>query len=157
MANNSVRNAMEMLDPRQRRYVLQATVGRMSRAAAANDAGFSNPPKSPVVVQAMAVMQDAIASELTIDLDFLQRGMYDAVQMARANGEAMTMIAGYREMGKLAGHYVEKKQIDVNVKHLTEEQLHELTDEELDGLIERAEAIELRKNEKGEFEVPGTS
>jgi histidyl-tRNA synthetase len=155
LANDaSVNHALDVLDLRERRFVLQATIGRLSQSAAAADAGFKAAPKSKAVTYALQVVQTTMAKELSIDADFVQRGFFDAVQMARTNGEPMTMIAGYREMGKLAGLYVEKKEINVNVRHLTDDQLHELTDDELDNMITRADAIELEKNERGEFEVP---
>ena len=154
MQSQPVAHALDLLDPRERRYVLQVTLGRLSKAAAANDAGFKNAPQGQAVQVAVSIIQREMAKELNIDLNFVQRGIFDAVEMARSQGEPMTMIAGYREMGKLSGLYVEKKEIDVNVKYLTQEQLQELPENELDLLIKRADAIELEKNEAGEFVVP---
>lgn len=154
LQSNSVAHALDLLDPRERRYVLQVTLGRLSKAAAANDAGYKNAPQGKSVQTAVAIIQKEMAKELGIDLDFVQRGIFEAVEMARSQGEPMTMIAGYREMGKLSGLYVEKKEIDVSVKYLTQEQLQELPEAELDALIKRADAIELEQNEAGEFTIP---
>jgi formiminotetrahydrofolate cyclodeaminase len=55
----------------------------------------------------------------------------------------MSMIAGYREQAKLAGLMIEKKQVDVNVKHISEEDLAEMSEDELNQLIDKADAIEL--------------
>ncbi len=154
LANERVNHVLELLDPRERRYVLQITIGMMPKSRAANDAGFKSPPKSRAVLQATQVLHIEMARELVIDLDYINKGIVEAIHMAHSASEPMTMIAGYRELGKLAGMYIEKKEINVNVKHLTEEELHELDDAELDEMIERADAIELRKNDRGEFEVP---
>jgi hypothetical protein len=154
LQSNSVAHALDLLDPRERRYVLQVTLGRLSKAAAANDAGYKSAPHGQVVQTAVAIIQKEMAKVLSIDLDFVQRGIFDAVEMARSQGEPMTMIAGYREMGKLSGLYIEKKEIDVNVRYLTQEQLQELPERELNALIEKADAIDLEQNEHGEFVVP---
>jgi histidyl-tRNA synthetase len=155
LQQDTVNHALDLLNQRERRYVLQVTIGRMSQSRAANDAGFKSPPKSMPVRHALNVINTEIAKKLDISLDYIQKGMLEAVQMARSNGEPMVMIAGYREMGKLAGMYIEKKEIEVKIRHLTEEQLQELTNEELDSLIEDADSIELTKNERGEFELEG--
>ena len=157
LQQDSVNHALDLLGPRERRYVLQTTIGRMSPSSAAADAGFKAPPKSLSVRHALSVINTEIAKKLDVSLDYIQKGMLEAVQMARHNGEPMTMIAGYREMGKLAGMYIERKELKVEIKHLTEEQLHELTDTELDSLIEHADSIELKKNERGEFELEGST
>ena len=156
LANQRVNHVLELLDPRERRYVLQVTIGRMPKSSAAKDAGFKTAPKSKAVNAAIQVMHVEMARELVIDLDYINKGIVEAIHMANLQGEPATMIAGYRELGKLGGMYVEKKEISVNVKHLTEEELQELDDAELDELIERADAIELQKNERGEFTIPGT-
>lgn len=150
----SVNHALDLLDPRERRYVLQVTMGRLSAAAAANDAGYKNAPQNKKVLAAMRIIQTEMAKVLNVDLDFIQRGIFEAVEIARSNADPGNMIAGYREMGKLTGLYVEKKEINVNVKYLTEEELQDLSEEELDMLIAKADAIELTKNERGEFEIP---
>jgi hypothetical protein len=154
LQSSAVAHALDLLDPRERRYVLQVTLGRLSKAAAANDAGYKNAPKSQVVQAAVQLIQTEMSRVLNIDLDFVQKGLLEAVEIARSQGEPATMIAGYREMGKLGGLYVEKKEVDVSVRYLTQEQLQELPEAELDHLIKRADAIELEQNEAGEFEVP---
>lgn len=154
LQRDTVQQALDFLNSRERRYVLQTTVGRMPPSAAANDAGYKAPPKSQKVRHALNIINGEIAKTLDINLDFIQKGMLDAVQIARSKGEPMAMIAGYREMGKLTGMYVEKKEIDVNIRYLTEAQLQELSDKELDVLIERSDALELKKNDRGEFELP---
>jgi hypothetical protein len=154
LQRSTVQQALDFLNPRERRFVLQSTVGRMPPSSAAADAGYKAPPKSKTVRYALSIINGEIAKTLDIDLDFIQKGMLDAVQIAREKGEPMAMIAGYREMGKLSGMYIEKKEIDVNVRYLTEAQLHELSDEEIDALIEKSDALELKKNDRGEFELP---
>ena len=145
--NESVNFVLETLNIRERRYVLQATIGRMSQSEAANDAGFANPPKGLAVTNAINVLQHEMAKELNIDFNHVTRGLQDAIEIARSKGDAMPMISGYKEQGKLAGLYIEKKQIDVNIRHISEEDLSTLSEDELNELIDQAEAIELGPTE----------
>ena len=64
-----VNHALDVLDIRERRFVLQATIGRMSQSAAAADAGFKAAPKSRAVTYALQVIQTAMSRDLVIDMD----------------------------------------------------------------------------------------
>jgi hypothetical protein len=143
LQSQDVNHALETLNPRERRYVLQVTLGRMSKAEAANDSGFAAPPTGLAVTNAVAVIQRKMSEALVIDFNHVAVGLQDAIELARAKGEPMSMIAGYREQAKLAGLMIEKKQVDVNVKHISEEDLAEMSEDELNQLIDKADAIEL--------------
>lgn len=79
-------------------------------------------------------------SQLTRDDVLL--GLKDSIEMARLMSEPATMIAGWREIGKMCGFY-EPKKIDLNVSvngSLILENMNKMSDEELLKIIHDAEA-----------------
>lgn len=60
-------------------------------------------------------------------------GFLEAIEMAKVMAEPMTMIAGWREVGKMCGYYEPTKHVvDVNVAgELTMRQMTEMSDAEL--------------------------
>jgi len=65
-------------------------------------------------------------------------GLIESIDMARMMAEPMTMIAGWREIGKALGLYEpEKKSIDLTVNQARlRSQYEALSDEELLDIIE---------------------
>ena len=70
----------------------------------------------------------------------VMEGFIEAIEMAKLMAEPMTMISGWREVGKMCGYYEPTKiAVDVNVKgDLTVRQLTSMTDAELLKLINGA-------------------
>ncbi len=122
---------MDALDVRQRRFVILATTGQRSPTAAAQDAGFSTIPKSIKIRAAITAITVELERELIIDKGYIQRGFKEAVEMARGNGEAATMIAGLREMAKLEALYDVKPEIRINIEKLTLSNIHTMTTKQL--------------------------
>ena len=119
----AVHNALNKLTTRQRAFVLGVMVAGLSMSAAAVQAGYSNGNhaavlmKNPNVVHAITVMQQEYSKRLELTIEDVQQGMLDAIDVARATDNAVGMIAGWREIGKLIGAYTEKKEIKVSFDH----------------------------------------
>jgi phage terminase small subunit len=135
----TVHAALALLTSKQRVFVLGIMVSGLSNSAAAREAGFASGNhasvlmKNPNVVNAIAAMQLEYASKLEMDVENVKEGMLDAIDVARATNNAMAMIAGWREIGKLIGVYVEpEKNININVndmdslENVSTERLYEL-------------------------------
>ena len=134
--------------------MLQATIGRLPKSAAADEAGFANPPKNFKVRNAINIIELEMAKIMEVDFNHIVVGLQDAIEMARMLGEPATMISGYREQGKLAGLYVDRKEIDITHRRVFQhEELLEMTDEEIEQLIDDADSIELIPNESGVYEA----
>jgi phage terminase small subunit len=115
----AVHNALNALTTRQRAFVLGVMVSGLSMSAAAVEAGYSSGDqaqalmRNPNVVEAIRVMQLEYSKALDMTMADVQQGMLDAIDLARNTDNAMAMIAGWREIGKLIGVYVEKKEVKV--------------------------------------------
>jgi phage terminase small subunit len=84
-------------------------------------------------------------------------GLLEGIEMARLLAEPSSMIAGWREIGKLCGFYEPiQKRIDVNLTgNLVLDRLNRLSDAELlkliqDGVKEEVKAIDEAENEEEE-------
>jgi phage terminase small subunit len=121
----AVHASLALLTSKQRIFVLGIMVSGLSNSAAAKEAGFASGNhasillKNPNVVNAIAAMQLEYSRKLELDIEDVKEGMLDAIDVGRATNNAMAMIAGWREIGKLIGSYVEpEKNININVNDM---------------------------------------
>lgn len=73
----------------------------------------------------------------------VMNGLKDAIDMAKLMSEPATMIAGWREIGKLCGYY-ESKKIDLNVSvngTVMLDRMNKMSDAELIKIINEASAL----------------
>jgi phage terminase small subunit len=116
----AVHEALNKLTTRQRAFVLGVMVAGLSMSAAAVQAGYSTGShatilmNNPNVVQAITVMQQEYSRRMELTIEDVQQGMLDAIDVARATDNANAMVAGWREIGKMIGAYVEKKEIKIS-------------------------------------------
>lgn len=135
----AVHNALSFLTTGQRAFVLGIMVTGLSMSAAAVAAGYSTGNhatilmRNPNVIQAITVMQQEYSKALELTVADVQQGMLDAIDVARITDNAMGMVAGWREIGKLIGAYTEKKKIHVFFD--TPEALEDASTEDLLKLV----------------------
>ncbi len=144
-AKNGDLNPDAPLTEMQTRFVGHFVDDRMTQTAAARAAGFSVPGtsanemmKHPKIQRAIASRQAeyAVASQVTkkrvID------GFLESIEMAKIKADPLTMIAGWREVGKMCGFYEPTKtKIEVSVNgQVMFQRLNALSDEELLRLAE---------------------
>jgi hypothetical protein len=139
---------MDQLDTRQRRFVILATTGQMSPTAAAQEAGFTTIPRSTRIRAALTAIHVELERDLVIDKEFIQKGMLEAVNIARVNGEAMTMIAGFRELAKLESLYDIKPEVHINIEKLTLSDVRTLPPDKLRELMALAPRVIEGKSER---------
>ena len=145
----AVHAALALLTSRQRAFVLAIMISGLSTNAAAVQAGYSTGNqgyvlmKNPNVVNAIAAMQTEYAHDLELGMEEVKQGMLDAIDVARATNNAMAMIAGWREIGKLIGAYVEPEKlikIDISDTRSLESvptvKLYEMLEEDEDNILE---------------------
>lgn len=135
----AVHAALAVLTTRQKRFVLGIMVQGLTPSAAATQAGYSSASqattllKNELVVDAISAMQLEYAKDLELSMQDVQQGMLDAIEIARITDNPMAMIAGWREIGKLIGVYVEKKEIKFTAE--MPEALQDASTEELLKLV----------------------
>jgi len=135
----AVHNALTLLTTRQRAFVLGVMVTGLSMSAAAVQAGYSTGNhatilmRNPNVVSAITIMQQEYSKALDLTIADVQQGMLDAIDVSRATDNALGMIAGWREIGKLIGAYTEKKEVKISIT--TPEALEDASTEDLLKLV----------------------
>jgi len=97
------------------------------------------------VSEALQARQAADATRLSIQREDVLVGLLEAVALAREQHNAMGMIAGYREIGRLMGFYApEVKKVDLNVAGQTEMgRLNQMSDAELLKIMAAGQAVAL--------------
>ena len=135
----AVHKALNVLTTRQRAFVLGVMVAGLSMSAASVQAGYSTGNhaqvlmKNPNVIHAITVMQQEYSKNLELTVEDVQQGMLDAIDVARATDNAVGMVAGWREIGKIIGVYTEKKEVHVTFD--TPEALADASTEDLLKLV----------------------
>ena len=142
LTNRNVQNALDVLDEPQRRFVVQSTIGLMSPTAAAHDAGYKSPPTARKVMVAMTAIRVELARDLDISLDDIKRGFMSGINLAEMVGDPSSMLKGWSEMAKLLGHYKEDPTTVINIENMTYLDMTELSDDQLDEIIEQSKVIE---------------
>jgi len=134
-----VQDALDTLDIKQRRYVLQVTLGAMSPTHAALDAGFKSPPKSRAVEHAVTVLRVEMARDLDITFEDIKRGYMGAITLAEAQGEPGIMLQGWEKMARLLGHDKDpESRRPINIENMTYIDLRDMPEDQLDKIIEQA-------------------
>lgn len=85
------------------------------------------------VREALAVSQRQVAQRLEIDRQQVLEGLLEGIELARAQCNAMGMLVGWREIGKMCGFYAPEKKAVV-ITELTQREISKfegLSDEEL--------------------------
>ena len=72
------------LTMKERTYVVCSTVGLMSKAEAAAEAGYKSPPGSKRLRIAVNVLQDMMMDELSITKEDVKHGILEAINVGRA-------------------------------------------------------------------------
>ncbi len=129
------------LSLKQARFVDEYLVdGNGTRAAVAAGYGVAGAAVAAHRVLNNANARAAIAARQGVDSQRLQIGrqeainaLLEAVQQARALGDPMAMIAGWREIGRMLGFYApERRQVEVSAAAEGERgRLERLSDDEL--------------------------
>lgn len=120
------------LNAREQHYV-EALDDGLKPGTAAREAGFSAPPTSERVQRAVANLNAKKSAAEALSRKSVTDGFMEAIELAKLAGEPMTMIAGYREIGKMHGFYEPKTtKIDVSVNgQVLVQKLSVMSDEEL--------------------------
>ena len=132
----TIANILAPLSTKERVYVVSSTLGLMSKAQAANEAGYKSPPTALKIRAARNVIQDAMMEELEITKEDIQKGILEAIQVGRVKQEGMTMLAGWRDMAKLLG-FLETQKNDpsqINLTQINISDMSELSDAQLRAL-----------------------
>lgn len=135
----------ERLTEKQRLFVTHLVHDRLNATASARLAGFADPGctarellRTPKVVAAIAEERAEYARASGMTKQKVLEGFSEAIDLARLKGDAIAMIAGWREISKLCGFYepqVHKVEVSVKGKVLLE-RLNTMSDAELLQLAE---------------------
>lgn len=126
----------------------------MSVVQAGKAAGLANPydtMKAPRVREAIAAAHKRNQEIADIRRSDVIEGLKEAIDMARVLEDPISMIAGWREIAKVCGHY-EPKKAEVTVSfsgQIAIQRLQQLPDDELLKVLE-AEVIDVIEAEESE-------
>ena len=148
------------LSEQQRQFVTFLVHDKMPNTAAARMAGYQKPHhasynllQNPRVQKAIAIERAEYAKASGMTRKKVIDGFLESIDMARIRAEPASMIAGWREVGKMCGFYEPQKvKVEVSVQgQVLMQRLQTMSDEELLKLAESdPTALE------GEFEVVET-
>ena len=151
------------LDPMTRKFCMKVAEG-MTPSDAAVFCGFEDPGKAaqnlmrrPTVKKALNDMIERTMKQSEITREEVLEGFRDAINIARQQSEAMGMIAGWREIGKMLGMYETKVKVEITggAKQI-EQQLSGMSDADLLRLVHERSSLLNQINEEdiaeGEFE-----
>jgi hypothetical protein len=134
----------------QERKFVEAFAAGLNQTQAARAAGYKDPSGTGSSllrrdeIRAAVMMERAKLEEAAqLTRKDVVAGFIDAVEMAKRMEDPLTMIAGYRELGKLLGYYeAQKTQLNINIdRHASMVELERLPDEKLLEILE-AEVLE---------------
>lgn len=93
--------------------------------------------KNPNVQAIVAAEKAKFEREMKIERRHIYEGLMEAINMARTMSDPMTMIAGWRELAKMAGYYApEEKKVTITAELAQVKKHYEsLSDEELLRLV----------------------
>lgn len=129
-------------DPRRKKYV-EARARGLSMKDAAIAAGYSaaekagaHVEKGQMVQQELAAVRKQMAVNSGVTKEAIVQGFVDAADMAKIMGDPQGMVAAWRELGRMLGHYApEVKKIEKGFnKNDLRKALEDMTDEELQEL-----------------------
>jgi hypothetical protein len=113
---------LQFLDERETIYA-QMIVAGMKPPGAARAAGYKQPEKLGYrvlkrthVAKAVQFLAEENRKAAQMTREKVMNGFSEAIDMARMQGDAGNMVAGWREIGRMCGLYEpERKQVDVNL------------------------------------------
>ena len=129
----------------QRQFVMYLVDHGMTQTAAARAAGASNPGtaayewmRHPKIERAIAERRAEYAAASQVTKKRVIDGFLESIEMAKIKADPLTMIAGWREVGKMCGFYEPTKaKIEVSVQgQVLIQRLNAMSDEELLKLAE---------------------
>lgn len=133
------------LSEQQRQFVVNISEHQMTQTAAARAAGYSQPSTAasdllqlPKIQQAIRERRAEYAAASQVTKKMVIEGFLEAINMAKTMSEPITMVAGWREVGKMCGFYEptkSKMEISVNGQVMIQ-RLNGMSDEELLKLAE---------------------
>jgi hypothetical protein len=150
-------NPNKPLSEQQRLFVRFFVHEKMNQTAAARAAGYKEPGTRATALMKLPQVQKAIADERAeyriasgMTRQKVIDGMQESIDMARGLSEPMTMIAGWREIGRICGLYEPTKaQLNVSVSgSVMLSRLQTMSDAELLHL-----ATEQQDPLEGEFKI----
>lgn len=144
-AKNGDLNPDAPLTEMQRQFVVHLVDHGMTQTAAARAAGFAQPGTAanqlmqhPKIERAIAERRAEYAAASQVTKKRVIDGFLESIEMAKIKADPLTMIAGWREVGKMCGFYEPTKaKIEVSVQgQVLLQRLNGLSDEELLKLSE---------------------
>ena len=144
-AKNGNLNPKAPLTEMQRQFVMYLVDHQMTQTAAARAAGAAVPGtaayewmRHPKVERAIAVRRAEYAAASQVTKNRVIDGFLESIEMAKIKADPLTMIAGWREVGKMCGFYeATKAKIEVSVQgQVLIQRLNAMSDEELLKLAE---------------------
>ncbi len=144
-AKNGDLNPDAPLTEMQRQFVVNLVDHQMTQTAAARAAGFAQPGTAanqmmqhPKIERAIAERRAEYAAASQVTKKRVIDGFLESIEMAKVKADPLTMIAGWREVGKMCGFYEPTKaKIEVSVQgQVLLQRLNGLSDEELLKLSE---------------------
>ena len=128
------------LTERQRQFVVNLVDHGMTQTAAARAAGAAQPGtaaydwmRHPKIERAIAERRAEYAAASQVTKKRVIDGFLESIEMAKIKADPLTMIAGWREVGKMCGFYEPTKtkvEVSVNGQVLLQ-RLSSMSDEEL--------------------------
>lgn len=155
----------------QREFVHQYVHNKMNQTAAARLAGFNQPGtaahalvRNPKVIRAIAEEREEYARASQMSRQKVIDGFAESIDMARIQADPLTMIAGWREIGKMCGFY-EPTKTKIEVTHngqvmiqklaaMSDEELLELASGDPGALMLEGEFLRKPEGESAEGEAP---
>lgn len=157
-AKNGTGNPDGMLTEMQRLFVVGIAEHGMSQSAAARAAGYAEKTagvtgmelmKMPKVQSAIAERKAEYAAASGVTKKMVIDGFIEAINMGRLLEDPMSMISGWREVGKMCGFYeASKSEIKISVNgQVMLSKLESMSDAELLKLTEGGDqnTIEMEK------------
>ena len=143
-------NPDKSLTSMQREFVRYMAEFGLTQTAAARMAGFSAPEvdgarlmKSPAVLANLQAERAKYAVASNVTRKQVIEGFIEAVDLARIKGEPLTMVAGWREVGKMCGFY-EPSRSEVKISVGGQVMLHQLNGMSDDELLQMVESTDLK-------------
>ena len=124
------------LTAQQEAFVRHYVDGGMSLSGAARKAGYTNGTmlmKSDAVRRAVEMRREEYAAASRVSKKRVVDGMLEAIEAAKLKADPAVMVAGWKEIGRLCGHYEPTKtQIEVSVNgQVMLQKMTAMSDEEL--------------------------
>lgn len=134
----------------QQTIFVNAIIKGKSPAVAARMAGYVRPEsqgyaivKSPKVADAIRFLHKKHEKVSDMNRKKVMDGMLEAIEIAKLQADAGSMISGWREIGRMCGYYApEVKKIDINItaKRVIDK-LETLSDADLLQMVEESGRI----------------